>query len=72
MEEIIKLISENGLGLVISGLFLWDWLVNKKQVNETLDVIKDVSSNMEKSLELLQKSVEKHDEKIDKVLEKLK
>lgn len=72
MEEMIKVIADNGLGLVISGLFLWDWFVNKKQVNETLDVIKDVSSNIEKSLELLQKSMEKHDEKIDRVLEKLK
>ena len=71
MEELIKLISNYGLALVIAGLFLWDWLSNKKEVINILNVIKEQSVNTSKSLDLLQKSMDKHTEKLDKVLERI-
>lgn len=61
-----------GVSIVIVGLFIWDWFSNKKDMKETLVVIKDTSVNISKSLDLLQKSMDKHDEKLDKLLEKRK
>ena len=38
-------------------------------MKETLEVIKDTSINISKSLDLLQKSMDRHDEKLDKLLD---
>ena len=58
MREIVELIANYGVSAVIIFLFIWDWYINKKEMKETLEVIKDTSINISKSLDLLQKSME--------------
>ncbi len=70
MEEFVKIIANYGVSIVIVALFLWDWFTNKKEMKSTLDVIKDTSINISKSLDLLQKSMDRHDEKLDKIIER--
>lgn len=70
MEEMANLIANYGVTIIIVGLFLWDWVNNKKDMKDTLEVIKDTSLNISKSLDLLQKSMDRHDEKLDKILER--
>jgi pyruvate-formate lyase-activating enzyme len=69
VEEIAKLIANYGVSIIIVTLFIWDWFTNKKDMKETIEVIKDTSINISKSLDLLQKSMDRHDEKLDKLLE---
>lgn len=69
MTEIVELIANYGVSAVIIFLFIWDWYINKKEMKETLEVIKDTSINISKSLDLLQKSMDRHDEKLDKLLD---
>ncbi len=69
MEEIAKLVANYGVSIIIVTLFIWDWFTNKKDMKETIEVIKDTSINISKSLDLLQKSMDRHDEKLDKLLE---
>lgn len=69
MEEMANLIANYGVTIIIVGLFLWDWVNNKKDMKDTLEVIKDTSLNISKSLDLLQKSMDRHDEKLDRILE---
>lgn len=69
MREIVELIANYGVSAIIVFLFIWDWYINKKEMKETLEVIKDTSINISKSLDLLQKSMDRHDEKLDKLLE---
>ena len=69
LEELVKLVANYGVSIIIVGLFLWDWFNNKKDMKETLEVIKDTSINISKSLDLLQKSMDRHDEKLDKLLD---
>lgn len=73
-----------GVSSIIVGLFLWDWISNKKVVSETLIAIKETNSNIEgclerieqnnanisKMLDLLQRALEHQDEKIDRILSK--
>ena len=70
MEEFVKIVANYGVSIVIVGLFLYDWFTNKKEMKSTLDVIKDTSINISKSLDLLQKSMDRHDEKLNKILER--
>lgn len=70
MEEFVKVVANYGVSIVIVALFLWDWFTNKKEMKNTLDVIKDTSINISKSLDLLQKSMDRHDEKLDKIIER--
>lgn len=70
MEDIVRLIANYGVSIVIVGLFLYDWFTNKKEMKNTLDIIKDTSINISKSLDLLQKNMDRHDEKLDKILER--
>lgn len=70
MEEMASLIANYGVTIIIVGLFLWDWVNNKKDMKDTLEVIKDTSINISKSLDLLQKSMDRHDEKLDKIIER--
>lgn len=69
MKEILELIANYGVSAVIIFLFIWDWYVNKKDMKQTLDVIRDTSISISKSLDLLQKSMDKHDEKLDRILD---
>lgn len=69
MKEIVELIVNYGVSAIIVFLFIWDWYINKKEMKETLEVIKDTSINISKSLDLLQKSMDRHDEKLDKLLD---
>ncbi len=68
MEEIAKLVANYGVSIIIVTLFIWDWFTNKKDMKGTIEVIKDTSINISKSLDLLQKSMDRHDEKLDKLL----
>lgn len=68
MEEIAKLVANYGVSIIIVTLFIWDWFTNKKDMKDTIEVIKDTSINISKSLDLLQKSMDRHDEKLDKLL----
>ena len=70
MEDIVKLIANYGVSIVIVALFLCDWFTNKKEMKDTLDVIKDTSINISKSLDLLQKSMDRHDEKLDRIIDR--
>lgn len=70
MEDIVRLIANYGVSIVIVALFLWDWFTNKKEMKDTLDVIKDTSINISKSLDLLQKSMDRHDEKLDRIIDR--
>ena len=70
MEEIFNLIANYGVSIIIVGLFLWDWFSNKKEMKETLQVIKETSLSISKSLKKKKKSMDRHDEKLDKLLEK--
>lgn len=70
MEDIVRLIANYGVSIVIVALFLWDWFANKKEMRDTLVVIKDTSINISKSLDLLQKSMDRHDEKLDKIIDR--
>jgi uncharacterized protein YoxC len=58
MENIISNIANYGVSIVIVGLFLWDWIANKKKITETLEEMKVSNANTSKSLELLQKSMD--------------
>ena len=69
MKEIVELIANYGVSAIIVFLLIWDWYINKKEMKETLEVIKDTSINISKSLDLLQKSMDRHDEKLDKLLD---
>lgn len=40
MEDLVRLISSYGVSFVIVAIFLWDYVVNKKKLNENQDVIK--------------------------------
>ena len=69
MKEIVELIANYGVSAIIVFLFIWDWYINKKDMKQTFEVIKDTSINISKSLDLLQKSMDRHDEKLDKLLD---
>jgi hypothetical protein len=65
MQEILELVSKFGVSLVIVGLFLYDWLTTRKDMQETLKQnsaclveIQNTNKNTAKSLELLQKSMD--------------
>lgn len=69
MKEVVELIANYGVSAIIVFLFIWDWYINKKDMKQTLEVIKDISINISKSLDLLQKSMDRQDEKLDKILD---
>lgn len=70
MEELIKMLVNYGVSIVIVGIFLWDYISNKKEMRETLESIKTSNINIANCLNLLQKSMENTTEKIDKLLER--
>lgn len=62
MENIVQMLANYGVSIVIVGLFLWDWIANKRKITETLEEMKISNSNTAKSLELLQKSMENQEQ----------
>lgn len=84
MEEIIQLVTNYGTSIIIVGIFLWDYVANKKDMKKTLDTIRDTNetiskcliemkqqnNNTAKSLELLQKSMDNTEEKIDRLMQR--
>lgn len=84
MEEFLNMIANYGLTIVIAGLFIWDWVSNKKENKQTLETIKtsndtiancltemkSSNDNISKSLDILQKSLDNQTQKIDKLLER--
>lgn len=84
MEEIIQLVTNYGTSIIIVGIFLWDYVANKKDMKKTLDTVRDTNetiskcliemkqqnNNTAKSLELLQKSMDNTEEKIDRLMQR--
>lgn len=84
MQEIVKLFADYSTNMVIVILFIWDWVKNRKLIVTTLQEMATTNSNIEKclsnmtqngdnmakSLELLQKSMEAQDWKLNKLLER--
>ena len=84
MEELVQMISNYGTSIVIVMIFLWDYVANKKDMKKTLDTVRDTSetiskclvemkqqnNNTAKSLELLQKSMDNTEGKIDILINK--
>ena len=84
MEEIIQLVTNYGTSIIIVGIFLWDYVANKKDMKKTLDTVrytnetiskcliemKQQNNNTAKSLELLQKSMDNTEEKIDRLMQR--
>lgn len=58
MDQTLKAISEYGLLVVIAGLFIWDWITNKRQNTETLKELKDSNKNIATSSNNIAKSLE--------------
>lgn len=84
MEEMLTYISDFGLSLVIAGLFIWDWIANKKEnrsslrsiaksmelVEDCMGEIKISNTNISKSLNILQTSVDNTSNKLDILLDR--
>lgn len=58
IQGIAKLVVDYGLLIVISIIFIWDWVVNKKQNTETLKELKDSNKNIATSSENIAKSLD--------------
>lgn len=71
MENIISNLANYGVSIVIVGLFLWDWIANKKKITETLEEMKISNANTSKSLELLQKSMDNQNQTLEEIKEKI-
>lgn len=67
MENIVQMLANYGVSIVIVGLFLWDWVTNKKKITESLEEMKVSNSNTAKSLELLQKSMENQEQTLAEI-----
>jgi hypothetical protein len=67
MENIVQIVANYGVSIVIVGLFLWDWIANKRKITETLEEMKVSNSNTSKSLELLQKSMENQEHTLEEI-----
>lgn len=67
MENIVQLVANYGVSIIIVGLFLWDWVTNKKKITETLEEMRVSNSNTSKSLELLQKSMENQEQSLEEI-----
>ena len=77
MEEILNIVGNYTVSAIIVGLFIWDWIFNKKKIAETieqnakcLEEIKKTNENTAVSLDLLKQQMEKTDNKIDILLER--
>ena len=80
----IQLITNYGITVIITSLFIWDWVTNRKIVSDSIKEIATANTNIErcleslfqnsentsKSLELIHQILETQDKKIDKLLER--
>lgn len=78
MEEILNIVGNYTVSAIIVGLFIWDWISNKKKIAETieqnakcLEEIKKTNENTAVSLELLKQQMEKTDSKIEILTERI-
>ena len=85
MRDIVELVANYGVGALIIALFIYDWIYNHKNMNDTLEVIKNSSINMNnilnelkcsntnitKSLDLLSHSMRNQEELISKIYDKI-
>ena len=65
MNEVFKGILDYGVSVIVIFLFIYDWITNKKKVNETLEQnskmlleMQSTNENIAKSLDITQKAVE--------------
>ncbi len=58
IQSITKLVVDYGLLTIISAIFIWDWVANKKQNTETLKELKDSNKNIAVSSENIAKSLD--------------
>ncbi len=49
MEEMLNLISTYGVSAIIVGLFLWDYISNKKKLAENQEMIKSTLKTVEET-----------------------
>lgn len=47
MEEIMKLMGTYGVSFLIVGIFLWDYVVNKKKLEDNQEMIKATLKTVE-------------------------
>ena len=73
METIIKPIVDNGILVVIAGVFLYSYLNDKKEAknrdakyNESLSLLSKSSDNIAKSLDLLTRSMDENKELLNR------
>lgn len=74
MEEVTSLLFNYGIGFVIVGLFIYDWITNKKDIKKTLgqnekalEEIANSTKNTAKSLELLQQSMSEQKSMVERI-----
>lgn len=84
MEEIAQAVINYGVTAVIAVVFIWDWITNKKEMKESMSTIRDTNimikdcleemklsnSNITKSLDILQTSVDNQSIKLEKLLDR--
>lgn len=58
IQSVTKLVVDYGLLTIISAIFIWDWVANKKQNTETLKELKDSNKNIAVSSENIAKSLD--------------
>ena len=72
IQSITKLVVDYGLLTIISAIFIWDWVANKKQNTETLKELKDsIKERLEKQNKDREK-YEKQDAAVKAVVETMK
>ncbi len=72
MEEIVKLVYNYGTGIVVVGLFLWDWINNKNKNTRVLDELSKSNNNIASVLMILKDQFAKHEDRTDTILENVK
>ena len=85
MTDILEMLGNYGVSTLIIALFIYDWINNKRDMYNTLEVIKSSSENMNnvlnelktsnvnitKSLELLSHSMNNQEELMSKIYDKI-
>lgn len=81
MEEIINLVANYSALIVLAGLYVWDSISNKKKANELetqnnniliqnskcLEEMSIANTNIAKTLEILQTTINRTDAKVDEI-----
>lgn len=66
MEEVIKMITDNGIGIVCVGVVLYDHLVNNKKVLTIMDNVNKALEHICNRLIKIETRLEIEDKKEDK------